>query len=385
MPRPSKKTLLVVAAGALLAVAMVYMFTLRPLTVTVLVPSQRVHLQVFGLGTVEARVLSKVGFKVNGTLAKLEVDHGDLVKTGQTLAMLDNSEQQNRVAKAVASHEKAKANLQLAKASLQKARTNLALKQQNNRRRQALLQRGVLAVEAAEEAQAAAENAAAEVALAEAEVTAANASLMDAQAQIGVDRVLLAQHVLTAPYDALIIGRHKELGTALPAGEPVFTLADPCTIWVRAFVDEAKAGHLAAGQPAEVRLRSLPGKRFTGQVARIDLESDRVGEERRIYVTWDQCPREFHLGEQAEVIIDTGHLDHAVLIPQVLVQGYDGSGGQIWTLEDGRLNLRRVTLGQSTLDGRLPVIQGLPAKAQVLKSLPTGLRQGRRATVQAVD
>lgn len=385
MPKPSKKTLLVVAAGALLAVALVYILALRPLTVTVLVPSQRVHLQVFGLGTVEARVLSKVGFKINGTLARLEADQGDVVTAGQTLAMLDNSEQQNRVAKAVANHEKAKANIQLAKANLQKARTNLSLKQQNNRRRQALLQRGVLAAEAAEEAQASVENGAAEVALAEAEVTAAQAALKDAGAQIGLDKVLLAQHVLAAPYDALIIARHKELGTALPAGEPVFTLANPCTVWVRAFVDEAKAGHLAVGQPAEVRLRSLPGQRFTGQVARIDLESDRVGEERRIYVTWEQCPREFHLGEQAEVVIDTGRMDNAVLVPQALVQGYDGSGGQIWTLEEGRLNLRRVALGQGTLDGRLPVIQGLPAGAQVLGVVPAGLRQGRRATVKAVD
>lgn len=384
MPKPSKKTLLVVAAGTLLIVAMVYVLALRPLTVTVLAPSQQASRQVFGLGTVEARVLSKVGFKISGTLAKLEADHGDLVKAGQNLAMLDNSEQQNRVAKAVANHEKAKANLQLAKANLQKARTNLSLKQQNNRRRQSLLRRGVLAAEAAEEAQAAADNAAAEVALAEAEVTAASAALIDAQAQIGVDKVLLAQHVLAAPYDAIVIGRHKELGTALPAGEPVFTLADPCSIWVRAFVDEAKAGHLVAGQPAEVRLRSLPGQRFTGKVARIDLESDRVGEERRIYVTWEQCPQEFHLGEQAEVVIDTGRMDDAVLVPQTLVQGYDGSGGQIWTLEDGRLNLRRVALGQGTLDGRLPVIQGLPAGSQVLGALPTGLRQGRRATVQMV-
>lgn len=382
MPRPSKKVLFITAAGAVVVLGLVYMLAFRPLAVAVLAPGGQVPLQVFGLGTVEARILSKVGFKVSGTLADLKADHGDLVKAGQVLAALDSSEQQNRVAKAVANKEKAKANLQLARANLQKARTNLALKQQNNRRRQALLKRGVLAAEAAEEAQAAAENAGAELALAEAEVTAANAALKDAEAQIGVDKVLLAQHALAAPYDAMVIGRHKELGTALPAGEPVFTLADPCTVWVRAFVDESRAGHLAVGQPAEVRLRSLPGQRFAGKVVRIDLESDRVGEERRVYVTWDSCPREFHLGEQAEVVIDSGRLDHAVLVPQALAQGFDGSAGQIWTLEDGRLNLRRVTLGQSTLDGRLPVLQGLPTGAQVLSAFPRGLRQGRRATAQ---
>lgn len=379
MPRLSKKIFVAAIAVTILIFMLAYMMYFRALSVSVLVPHRQISIQVFGLGTVEARVLSKVGFKVGGTLVDLRVDHGDLVHKGQLLARLDNSEQQNRVAKAVANQVKAEANLQLAKANLRKARTDLALKRRSNQRRQKLLKGGAVAVETAEEAQAAAENAGAEVALAEASVTAAKAAVKDAKAQIGLDKVLLAQHVLLAPYDALIIGRHKELGTVLPAGEPVFTLVDPCTVWVRAFVDEAKAGHLAVGQRVEVRLRSLPGRRFAGKVARIDLESDRVGEERRVYVTWDHCPREFHLGEQAEVVIDTRHLKNIMLVPQVLVQGYSGSGGQIWTLEDGRLNLRQVSLGQSTLDGRLPILSGLPTGAQVLAVLPNGLRQGRMA------
>jgi HlyD family secretion protein len=352
------------------------------LPVALVASGQQAPIQVFGLGSVEARVLSKVGFKVAGTLAELKADHGDLVKTGQVLALLDSSEQQNRVGKALANQEKGKANLQLARANLAKARTNLSLKQQNNRRRQALLQRGSLAAEAAEEAQAAVETAGAELALMEAEVTAAQAALKDSEAQLGLDKVLLGQHVLAAPYDGLVITRHKELGTALPAGEPVFSLVDPGTVWVRAFVDETKAGHLTVGQAAEVRLRSLPGQRFPGKVARIDLESDRVGEERRVYVAWEQGPPEFHLGEQAEVLITTGVLRQALLVPQALVQGFDGTSGEIWTLEDGRLNQRRVILGQGTLDGRLPVIEGLPAGAQALAALPGNPRQGRRAVAQ---
>ncbi len=382
MARIKPKYLLALAAITLAAASAIYMLAFRPLSVPVVTPGEKVPLQVFGLGTVEARVLSKVGFKITGTLSELRVDQGDSVRAGQVLALLDNSEQQNRVAKAVANREKAKANLQLAKANQAKARTNLSLKQQNNRRRQALLNRGVLPAEAAEEAQAAADNAGAEAALAEAEVAAAAAALKDSEAQVGLDKVLLAQHALVAPYDALVITRHKELGTALPAGEPVFSLADPCSVWVRAFVDEAKAGHLAVGQTAEVRLRSLTGQLFSGRVARIDIESDRVGEERRVNVAWENCPRRFHLGEQAEVVINTGRLERAILVPQALVQGFDGSGGKIWTLEDGRLNLRRVALGQGTLDGRLPVMQGLPSGARVLAELPAGLRQGRRATAR---
>lgn len=380
MTRPSKKVLLATTIGLLVALASIYMRIFQTLSVSIVVPAKHVSLQVFGLGTIEAKVLSNVGFNVSGTLIDLQVDQGDFVKAGQSLAILDNSEQQSRLAKAVANQKKTIANLQLAKANLQRANTNFSLKQNNNRRRQVLSKKGVLAIEEAENSEAAAEIARTETSQAEAEVTAGNAALGDAVAQVNLEKILLTQHILVAPYDALIITRHKELGTILPVGEPVFTLAATCTVWVRAFVDEAKAGHIAVGQPAEVRLRSLPGHQFVGKVARIDLESDRVGEERRVYITWDNCSQEFHLGEQAEVLIDTGYLDNTVLVPETLVQGYDGKSGEIWTLENGRLNLRRVALGQGTLDGYLPVIQGLPEGGFVLAVLPTGLRQGRRAT-----
>jgi len=46
----------------------------RPLTVAVLSPSERVAARLFGLGTVEARVVAKIGFKVAGTLTDLRGD-----------------------------------------------------------------------------------------------------------------------------------------------------------------------------------------------------------------------------------------------------------------------------------------------------------------------
>ena len=42
---------------------------------------------------------------------------------------------------------------------------------------------------------------------------------------------------------------------------------------------------------------------MTAKVVRIDIESDRVNEERRVYVRCGGCPLAFHLGEQAEVLI----------------------------------------------------------------------------------
>jgi HlyD family secretion protein len=50
---------------------------------------QDVPVTVFGLGAIEAQVLSRVGFEVPGTLIELAADHGDRVAAGAVLARLN--------------------------------------------------------------------------------------------------------------------------------------------------------------------------------------------------------------------------------------------------------------------------------------------------------
>jgi HlyD family secretion protein len=65
----------------------------RPIKVQVSQIERDVPVQVFGLGTVEARVTSKVGFKVSGVLVELTADVGDRVAKEAVLARLDDREQ----------------------------------------------------------------------------------------------------------------------------------------------------------------------------------------------------------------------------------------------------------------------------------------------------
>jgi HlyD family secretion protein len=53
----------------------------------------------------------------------------------------------------------------------------------------------------------------------------------------------------------------------------------------------------------------------------------------------------------------------------------------VWTLEQGRLAQRRVTFGPQLVDGRLPIVAGLPDGAEVVLAPQAGLRIGRAATV----
>ena len=253
--------LTMVAAGG----AATWTLILRPINVQVSQVERDVSVQVFGLGTVEARVTSKVGFKVSGLLVDLRADVGDHVAKGTVLARLDDREQRARAARAGAAVQQAEANLEKTNASVQKAQANYDNAKRISERRQALVESKTTSVETAETAQAVQDAAFGDLNLAKSDVMVAQAAIGDAKAQQQQETATLDFHTLTAPYDAMVTARQKELGSALAAGEPVFTLIDPKSVWVLAYIDESKAGEISVGEPAEIVLRSLPSQRLSRQ------------------------------------------------------------------------------------------------------------------------
>ena len=75
--RPVVKFGLLVASILVGIAALFLVYSNRPISVQTASVEHDVPVRVFGLGTVEARVLSKIGFEVGATLVKLNADHGD--------------------------------------------------------------------------------------------------------------------------------------------------------------------------------------------------------------------------------------------------------------------------------------------------------------------
>jgi HlyD family secretion protein len=229
------------------------------------------------------------------------------------------------------------------------------------------------------------EQAAEEIALGDAKVIEADSRVAavqqeDAASQRQLESVILAQHELLAPFDARVIGRHKELGSIVNPGEPMFTLIAPDSIWVKAHIDEALAGGLNVGQRAFVRLRSESDRVYQAELVRIDQENDRVTEERRVYVRCRACGPQHQLrflGEQAEIEIVKKILPSGLFVPLRAVEAYDGRSGTVWVVQDGRLAKRRVQLGERLIDGRVQVTSD-PAGAVVVDER-TDPREGRSA------
>ncbi len=353
--------------------------TQQPLAVPVAVPAQDVPVTVFGLGTIEARILSRVGFEIAGTLTEVLADHGDRVTAGAPLARLNAASQEARLARAEAAMLSADALAQRAEAQRERAEALLAQRQATARRRRELANRNVGSIEAAEIAATEVATAEAELAVNRADAAVAHALQAEARANLAAERTVLDKHTLRAPYDGVVIARQREAGAAVNPGEAIFTLVAPDSLWALAFVDEGRAGDIALGQPASVTLRRRPGRPVRAEVARIGLAAVRVTEERRVHVRCLTCPEMPVIGEQAEVIIETGRLPRARLVPENAIHGFDGATGTVWVVEQGRLVRRQVRFAARLVDGRAAITDGLAEDLPVAIRLGPGFAEGRAA------
>jgi HlyD family secretion protein len=357
----------------------VYLRNWLPLDVSVAPFRQDVPVTVFGLGAIEAQVLSRVGFEVPGTLVELAADHGDRVAAGAVLARLNPISQQARLARVEAGVLSADAAAARADALRERAEALFIQKQATARRRRDLANRNVGSQEAAELAETDLELARVDLLVNRADTAVTRAAQAEARANLEAERAALEKHTLRAPFEAVVIARSRETGSALNPGEAVFTLVAPESIWMQAFVDEGRAGDLALGQTGMVTLRSRPGHPIQAEIVRIGLEADRVTEERRVHLRCRACPTMPVVGEQAEVVIETARLPRARLLPEQALHGFDGASGTVWTIEEGRLAQRRVRIAARLVDGRVAITDGLAEDIALVTQVSSRFAVGRAA------
>lgn len=229
---------LIVFAVIGITAAIVYMRTMRPLDVEIATPERNTEVRVAGIGTVEAQIVSRIGFQVSGRIIALDADQGDTVEAGAEIARLDDSAQRAKVAKVMVSAAQAEATHAKSLAVLRKAEVALQQKTSVNQRRQSLVAREFVSQEAADDARSGEALARTDREIAKADVALAEAGRRDAIAAHSIEQVTLDQHRLVAPFRGRVLSRAKELGSVANPGETVFTLVEPSSIWVRAYVDE---------------------------------------------------------------------------------------------------------------------------------------------------
>ena len=325
--------------------------------------------QVYGNGTVEAKVVVGVSSKITGRIVALYVDQGDLVKRGQLLARLESDDFVQQERQSEAGVERSASNLRVEEANLQKARANLALAEKNARRFRTLAEKNLVSKLEAEQYENVYQVAKAEAARSTAALDAAGMEQSANRAGLGYARSKVADTLIYAPQDGVVIARDLETGDTVTPGGVIFTIADPRTVWVKANVDESQLKGVSVGKRAVISLRSAPGEHFAGTVARLGRESDRVTEELEVDVAFTPPLKNFRLGEQAEVYIETDVRKGAPSLPSVALVTREKERG-VWSVADGRLKFKAVTAGIEDRRNFTEIVAGLGAEERVAAALP---------------
>ena len=98
----------------------------------------------FGIGTVEAKVVVKVGSKITGRITNLYTDQGLRAQKGELIATLENNDFQKQMVQAEHELSKANADIVANQAAIKQAEANLKLAKNNYGRYKKLLQEGVI-------------------------------------------------------------------------------------------------------------------------------------------------------------------------------------------------------------------------------------------------
>ena len=325
--------------------------------------------QVYGNGTVEAKVVVGVSSKITGRIVELYADQGDHVKRGQLLARLEDEDLLHQQQQSEAGLKRSAASLNVEQANLQKAKANLALAEKNTQRFKILAEKNFVSKLEAEQYDTACQVAREEVARSKAALDAARMEQQANRAGLGFARSKVTDTLIYAPQDGIIITRDLEKGATVTSGMSIFTLADPRTVWVKSNVDESLLKGLSIGKKAVITLRSSPGEQLSGQVARLGRQSDRVTEELEVDVSFIEPLKQFRLGEQSDVYIVTETKKDAPSLTAATIVTRDKKRG-VWVVKNNRLTFKEVTIGIEDRHNVTEILTGLDAGDRVAAASP---------------
>ena len=245
----------------------------------------------------------KLAAELSGKLKSVRVEEGDVIRRGQVLAELENSDYRAQVESAAAEVKQREAELRKvvngarreqrreAFSSVEEARAVMNNAHAEMVRRQKLFDTGTISREEEdryekeyEVAKARYEAKVQSHALVdedarEEDVSMSQANLENARARLDAARALLAKTYVRSPMDGVVLRKHHRTGESVSNGattpDPIFTIGDKQALRVRMDVDETDVSKLLPGQRAYVTADAYGQQRFWGHVVRIGQELGR--------------------------------------------------------------------------------------------------------------
>lgn len=198
-------------------------------------------------GVILSRDGKLVTAEVEGRVEKLVVQHGQRVRAGEPLVVVDDTEMKRQLESARGAEEAAIGQLRSAQTA--RAEAGRQAQQQSS-----LYRDGAVSRDAVSSARSA-------YAMADAQVQAADGAVKRARAQREQAEQLVAKTTIVAPMDGVITLVKVTPGQMLGRGQPIARIFDPSDLWVRFALEPHLKGQVRDGTRIQVTPVSAGSKR----------------------------------------------------------------------------------------------------------------------------
>jgi HlyD family secretion protein len=330
-------------------------------------------------GYVTPRRRATVAAKITARVVDVYVDEGMIVKEGQLLARLDDSDAVRRLQAAQTQRDATAALIASLKVNLANAERELG-------RNEGLAADGFASAQALDQARTAAESLRAQVVAAQEQVKAAESQV--ALAQQDVDNC-----TVRAPFGGVVVSKDAQRGemvSPISAGggftrTGIATIVDMGSIEIEVDVNESYIARVVPGQRVEAVLDAYPDWRIPASVRTVIPTADRQKATVKVRISFDKLdPRilpdmgvkvSFLAGEQAAV-----RAAAKAIVPRTAVRTVEGRT-VVFLERDGVVERRAVGLGLE-IGADVEVTAGLAPGDKVVVEGPADLRDGQRVKVR---
>ncbi|MGH7236215.1 MAG: efflux RND transporter periplasmic adaptor subunit [Nitrospiraceae bacterium] len=298
--------------------------------------------------------------RVDGYIAKIHVDKGDLVKANQLLVEVDHTDYVHAV-------NRAKANLAAAQAEVMRQDANIRNAKLTLDRMQALIKDQFVSQQDLDTAQVNYDIAVAQLESQRAQVKQMEVALQQAETN-------LAYSYIRAPFAGYIAERNLDPGANVSGSTTststtsrgILTLHEIEVVRTLIEVVEKDIPLVAIGQQAEVRAEAYPNRVFIGKVTRVVQALNRATRTMTVEVDLPNTDHTLKGGMFARVEVMVGTHPNAVQIPiDALTRLEDLQ--YVYVVRDGKAYQVPVEVGSRT-ENRIEITKGLTGTEQVIVS-----------------
>ena len=315
--------------------------------------------------------------RVDGYIAKVYVEKGDLVKANQLLIEVDHSDYRHAV-------NQAKANLAAARARVAQQEASVRNTSLTLNRMQSLIKDQFVSQQDLDNAQVAYDTAAAVLDSLRAQVQQMEVALAQAETH-------LAYSYIRAPFAGYVAERNLDLGSYVSGttagtstlSRGILTLHEIQTVRILIEVVEKDVPLIQVGQKSEVRAEAYPDRVFEGTVTRVVQALNRATRTMTIEV---DLPNKDHVlkgGMFARVEVLVGTHRDAIQIPIDAVSRLEDSQ-YVYIVREGKAQRVPVEIGVRD-ENRVEITKGLVGLEQVIISGKDLVHEGAPVQTQAAD